>query len=168
MPNILNTISKLEAFSWNEAPLPAQQPLRQGCAAAATEEQQRQQQRQQREEGRPAQQEASSLLCPICLAPLADDELPGSGEAASEHTSGGSGATAAAQTAGCCLSCSAQILGSKAGGAPGSSSEGVAAALPASVRQRMAALAAAGERAGSGGGVERLRAQIADFLIDYE
>lgn len=111
------------------------------------------------------------MLCPICFAPLADDEIPGSGcggggGSGSEHTSGGTGTAVAAAAAGSCLSCYRQILGS----AP----EQVAGALPDAVRQQMAALAAAPLRVAAadasdgveGVGVERLRGEIADFLLE--
>lgn len=168
MPNILNTISKLTAFPWNQPQQqqPRQQQPQQADApvAAAAGDGMR-------------QQAAPALLCPICQAPLADDELPGSAAPAGEHghTRGGSGMAAAAQAAGCCLSCCAQILG---GGGQGGGA--VAAALPAGVQRQMAALAAAGGKlsgtaaAGAGEGppadcgAERLRAQIADFLLDAD
>ncbi len=211
VPNILNTISKLRAFPWNELP-PApgqqqqQQRRQQGAAQPGAAEQQQQQDAASAPaasagaagaSGGPRQQLLPAVLCPICLAPLADDELPGSAQlhsnaGSSEHTSGGQGAVAAAVSAGCCLSCYAQILAgcSAPGGSAGrggateassvSGSSAVLAALPAVVSRRMAALAAAGQSAadaaaarasngsasGSGCRVEQLRAQIADFLLD--
>ncbi|KAL4435854.1 hypothetical protein ABPG77_000616 [Micractinium sp. CCAP 211/92] len=211
VPNILNTISKLRAFPWNELPpAPGQQQQRQQGAAQQGAAQQQQQQQQDAAasaqaasagaagaSGGPRQQLLPAVLCPICLAPLADDELPGSAElhssgSSSEHTSGGQGAAAAAVSAGCCLSCYAQILAGCS--APGvsagrggateassvSGSSAVLAALPAVVSRRMAALAAAGQSAAdaaaarasngsasrSGCRVEQLRAQIADFLLN--
>lgn len=210
VPNILNTISKLRAFPWNELPpAPGQQQQRQQGAAQQGAAQQQQQQQDAAASaqaasagaagasGGPRQQLLPAVLCPICLAPLADDELPGSAElhssgSSSEHTSGGQGAAAAAVSAGCCLSCYAQILaGCSApivsagrGGATEASSvsgsSAVLAALPAVVSRRMAALAAAGQSAAdaaaarasngsasrSGCRVEQLRAQIADFLLN--
>ena len=165
VPNILNTVSKLEAFPWNDT----------AAAVAALAPQARQQQQQQ--QGKVAAAAAGCvLLCPICLAPLADDELPGgaassTGLDGSVHTSVGS---RAAQAAGCCMSCSSQILGNSAGSGGRADSGvapnggGVAAALPAAVQRQMAALAAAGARCnGSGGsGIEQLRSQIAEFLLE--
>ncbi|KAL4458741.1 hypothetical protein ABPG75_013606 [Micractinium tetrahymenae] len=205
VPNILNTISKLQAFPWNELPsTPGQQQQRQQQGAVQQREQQ-----QGAPTAAPAaagtagaaateqQLPAGAVLCPICLAPLADDELPGSSAlsssgSGSEHTSGGQGAAAAAAAVGCCLSCYAQILASypvpggasgqapALGGSSASSSRPVVAALPAAVSWQMAALAAAGQSAadaalaeacngGSSSGssrAERLRAQIAEFLLE--
>lgn len=206
VPNIFNTISKLHAFPWNELPLvPGQQQRRQQQGGAQPLAQ------QQQEAAAPAsaasardwaadstrQQLLTTVLCPICLAPLADDELPGSAAmrssgSSSEHTSGGQGAAARAAAAGCCLSCYSQILagcsapgsGSGQGAAAKSSEPGgsspVVTALPAAMTQQMAALAAAGQSAAdaeaaatAGGGpadgscrLERLRTQIAAFLLD--
>lgn len=172
MPNILNTISKLEAFPWNDPPAPAGPSVRPGHQQQGNSGQQQQQQdRQQQasEQQQQQQEQLATILCPICLAPLADDELPGcrasdrNADASSGHTSGGSGTAAAAGAAGCCLSCFQQILG----GVDGSGSS-VAAALPGDVRQQMAGLAAAGPQAAAGGpcSTEQLRQQIAEFLLE--
>lgn len=208
VPNILNTISKLHAFEWNQPPaVPGQRQQRQGAAP-----QQQQWQQDAAPSGSTAersadpapgkrQQHIGTVLCPICLAPLADDELPGSSAllgsgSRCEHTSGGQGAAAAAAAAGCCLSCYAQIMAGcsapGSGAAPAvaangcgvSSSSPVLAALPAALSQRMAALAAAGQSAAgavaaepasaacdgpadaSSCTLERLRSQIAEFLLE--
>ncbi|PRW60032.1 Cytoplasmic tRNA 2-thiolation 2 [Chlorella sorokiniana] len=168
VPNILNTISKLEAFPWNDPPAPAgSQP-----AGRAGQQQQHANGSQQEDEQQERQQMAA-VLCPVCWAPLADDELPGGSsgsagaDASSGHTSGGSGTVVAAAAAGCCLSCFQQIMGGVAGSAGPSSS--VAAALPEDVQQQMAGLAAAGPRAAMAGGpcgTEQLRQQIAEFLLE--
>ena len=164
VPNILNTISKLEAFPWNDPPAPAgsqpgqQQQQANGGQVHCDEQQQ--------------EQQLVAVLCPICSAPLADDELPGGSgsghaEANGGHTSGGSGTAPAAAAAGCCLSCFQQILGGIAGGSASGSS--VAAALPGDVQQQMAGLAAAGPRAAAAASgpciTEQLRQQIAEFLL---
>jgi hypothetical protein len=182
VPNILNTIAKLEAFPWND-------PTATRTGQTLPQQQQHgvQQQQQQRQQEQQQQQHVeAAVLCPICLAPLADDELPGSdsnyssSNSGSEHTSGGTGAASAAAAAGCCLSCYCQILGggSEAVVLAGS---GVAAALPLAVSQRMASMAMVGSQLAAkeakaavvsdgaepaSGGVERLRAHIAEFLLD--
>ncbi len=171
MPNILNTISKLDAFAWNDPPAPAGPSVRPGQQRQANGGQQHQEGQQQADEQQrlQQQQQLAAVLCPICLAPLADDELPGcrasdgNADASSGHTSGGSGTASAAGAAGCCLSCFQQILG----GVDGSGSS-VAAALPGDVRQQMAGLAAAGPQAAAGGpcSTEQLRQQIAEFLLE--
>ncbi|KAI7846117.1 hypothetical protein COHA_000378 [Chlorella ohadii] len=108
VPNILNTISKLEAFPWNDPPAPAGPSVRPGHQQQGNSGQQQQQQdRQQQasEQQQQQQEQLATILCPICLAPLADDELPGcrasdrNADASSGHTSGGSG------TSGRCRRC---------------------------------------------------------------
>ena len=167
VPNILNSVSKLQAFPWNDPPPAAgrqQQQQQQQQATAQSASAGQQQATAQSASAGQQQAQVATVLCPICLAPLADDELPGSSGGGADdhgHTSGGSGTAAAAAAAGCCLSCYQQVLGSSA-----ESAASIVAALPAPVQQQMASLAAAGPRVAAGAAdVEHLRAQIADFLL---
>lgn len=185
--NILGTAAKLRPFAWNNPPELActlgdkarrnrQQHLpgtrraastADSAAAAASE----------------AEVEPHSVLCPLCSAPLAQDELP----AVALQACGGSGSElhpAAEAVAGgvaallpFCLSCRSQILGdqpssSPAAAAAGTGGQEVADLLPPSVRQEARRLAAAAgcsaEAAGPGRPLppEQLRQQIAEFLID--
>ena len=165
------------------------------------------------------------LLCPLCLAPLADDELapaafpveagpwPSAAGAAARATPPAQQPSSNQLAAGqqqdncrpvaadgqsqqveevpglplaCCLSCRTQILGAAPGlaGAAQPASSRVSTLLPEVVQRQMQRLALAERRAGgqegctasaagggrdggpTGGGVDALRRQIAEYLLD--
>jgi cytoplasmic tRNA 2-thiolation protein 2 len=150
--NIMSAATRLQAFPWNEPPAAAQRADGGGGGGggAATAE----------GEGRSGSSDLAAggeVLCPLCFAPLADDELPGQ----PLDFQGAAGA-------GLCYSCATQIAGGGGGG--GEAGDDVAALLPDDVRRGMAALAAAGgAAAGRAPGrvvpPAELRAAIADSLL---
>lgn len=221
----------LQAFPWNDPPelhdkqvearmKQRKQPAAHADSAAA------QQQADRAGPSQPVQPRRPEVLCPICLAPLADDELgtavptvrctspeeAAHAAAAVAEPSGpvppagmengvgsGGGNAMPPPTAACCYSCRSQILGlapaplgpssssssSASSGAGKSGGRGPAGAdiislLPAGIQTRLRQLAAAENRAaetlaaeaGQPGRqlreaqAERLRAQIAEFLLE--
>ena len=142
--NILGVASKLQDFPWNQPPkgvqkrgrrddrlqqAPAEGPPDAGGVAAAPD-----------------------TLCPLCLSPLAPDELPGE-----------SGSGSGAAPGGACRSCWDLVLAeaTPGGGGPQASSA-VAGLLPREFLER----GAGGESEACPAGVDRLRDQIAEFLLD--
>ena len=225
VPNILGTTAKLQAFPWNHPPELAtpgadkRRRSRQQHLARLQEQEQQQQQEEGHQEGRQQHQQTSRdvaaslasravcegggaalvappcVLCPLCFAPLADDELPGSSSSSSSSSSsrgpptcGGvpdpAPAGPAAAALPFCLSCQEQVLGVAASAATTAAAAGVAAGeaaaglssvvvdlLPPEVRREAGALARAGRQVeGSAGCVrlspDELRQQIAEFLLE--
>ncbi|GAB4821844.1 hypothetical protein N2152v2_008890 [Parachlorella kessleri] len=230
--NIVGTISKLQAFPWNDpAELHAkkadQRRKQQQLAVAGGEALSLQ------HAPTPTPPEAAAaavgpcieLLCPLCLAPLADDELVPAVLAVEPRHSLAAAADAATPPAqassiqvgarpqqqqhsscsppetdgqsqestevpslslACCWSCRTQILGAASGlaGAAQPASSRVWTLLPETVWGQMHRLAQAEHRAGgqesgtaqavegrrdgapTGGGVDALRRQIAEYLLD--
>ena len=140
--NILGVASKLQEFPWNQPPKGLQKKGR------------RDERLQQAPgEGGPDAGDvaaAPDMLCPLCLSPLAPDELPG-------ESAGGSGAA----PGGACRSCSDLILSGAGGGGPQASSA-VAGLLPRAFLER----GTRGDGDASPAGVDRLRDQISEFLLD--
>jgi hypothetical protein len=147
--NIVGTAAKLRAFSWNDPPAlhcrqvdkfrRSNMTARSSAAAPP-----------------PHGEGGADVLCSLCWAPLADDELPSGGEL--EAGQGG--------WSGCCESCQLQVLG---GGGGGGEDGTAGAQLPEAIRRRMAALSAAAREAAGGRLActpEEMRLAIQDCLLE--
>eukprot|EP00887_Chlorella_sp_A99_P006570 scaffold3.g6570.t1 len=192
VPNILGTLAKLQAFPWNHPPELASQAAEKrrrngalrlargqqagGAAAAPSQDEGRQQQGGKEgagagsTNGHAASKPERTVLCPLCYAPLADDELPAASSRSDDSSLSSSHTAAPAAALSFCLSCQTQILGSGSSeacvsssgeAADDCSSSAVLELLPVEVRREAEELAAAGRQAAGEEGSAGVRSPAA-------